>query len=91
MVGRSITVLLKIEYDHARTEYGEVINASEISNSDDAIYDVWNEFMKRKVPDIKRSKCQNSLITDDDIKMGISMYYKRNLKENFTNHKQKKM
>ena len=44
VVGSNITVLYLKKYDHVRNEYGEIINASEISNGDDAIADVWNEY-----------------------------------------------
>ena len=37
VVGSNITVILKTEYDNVQTKYGEIINASEISNRDDAI------------------------------------------------------
>ena len=37
LVGRNITVLEEKEYNHVRTEYGEIINASDISNGDGAI------------------------------------------------------
>ena len=50
MVGRNITILSKIEYNHVRIEYGEIINASEISNCDDAIDEVWNEYNHQKAP-----------------------------------------
>ena len=46
-----ITVLLKIEYDQIRIEYGEVLNACEISNGDDATSDVWNEYNHHKCSD----------------------------------------
>ena len=42
MVGRNINTLSKIYYDHVRNEYGDIINASKISNGDDEIDDVWN-------------------------------------------------
>ena len=51
MVGRNITVLSKIEFDHVRIEYGEIINAYEISNGYDAIDDAWNVYDHQKVPD----------------------------------------
>ena len=51
VVGRKITVLSKIEYDQVRTEYGEIINACEISNSAGVIDDVWNEYNHQKVTD----------------------------------------
>ena len=87
VVGRNITVLLKTEYDHVWTEYGEIINASEISNGDDSIDDVWNKYNQHQVPDIKCGKYQNSLLTDDDIKLSIPSKYSGNFKYNFPDHK----
>ena len=43
VVGRNITVISEQEYDYVPTEYKKNINASEISNGDDAIADIWNE------------------------------------------------
>ena len=43
VVGRNINFLSR-KLDHIRTEYGEIINASEISISIDKIYDDWNEY-----------------------------------------------
>ena len=79
----------KKEYDHVHTEYGKIINASEISNGDDAIANVWNEYNTEQFPDTKRSKYQNSLLTDDYRKLGMSKNIYRNLKEKFQNHKWK--
>ena len=39
---------------HLQTEYGRIINASEISNGDDAIADVWNEYDTATVPNKTR-------------------------------------
>ena len=89
MVGRSIKVLSKTEYAHVRNEYGEIINASEISNSDNGIDNVWNEYNAEKVPDIKYYEYQNSLLTGNDRNLNMSWNYSRNLKENFSNHKRK--
>ena len=89
MAGRNITVLLKIEYDHVWTEYGEIINAYEISNGDDSIDDVWIKYNPHQVPDIKCGKYQNSLLTDDDIKLIIPRKYSGNFKYNFPDHKRK--
>ena len=85
----NITNFLKKEYDHAQTEYEEMINSSEISNGDDAIADGCNDYNTQKAPDIKRGKYQNSFITDDDRKLIISKNSSSNLKENFLIHKQK--
>ena len=41
----------KTEYDHVRSEYGEIINASKISNCDDAITDFWNKYNPQQVPE----------------------------------------
>ena len=60
-----------------------------ISNSDDAIADVWNEHNPEQVPDTKLCKYQNSLLNDYDRKMSMSRNIYRNLKENFQNHKLK--
>ena len=38
----------------------------EISNSDDAIYDICNVYKHHKFPGTKLSKIQNSFIADDD-------------------------
>ena len=65
------------------------MNASEISNGIYEIYDVWNEADNEKVPDKKRGKYHNSLITDDDRSLIFSRRFSKNLKENFSNHKQK--
>ena len=43
VVGRNIIVLSEQEYYHVQVEYRKIINASEISNGDDAIADIWNE------------------------------------------------
>ena len=83
VVGRNITVLSEKWYDHVRTEYEEIINASEISNGDDAISDVWNEYNTEKVPNTRRGKYQNSLLTDDYRKLSMSKIISKNLKENF--------
>ena len=71
--------------NNVRIEYGEIINASEISNGDDAMDDVWNEYNHQKVPDKEHSKFLNSLITDDDRKLMISRKSSRNLKANLKN------
>ena len=42
MFGENITFLSKIEYNNVPIEYGEIINAYDISIGDDAIDDVWN-------------------------------------------------
>ena len=88
MVGRNITVFKKI-YDHVRTEYGEIINASKISNGDDAIADVLNKYNPQQVLDTKHGKYQNILPTDDDIKMSMSRNFSTNFKENFQKQKWK--
>ena len=87
IVGRNITFLY--QKNHVRTEYGEILNTSEISNCKDEIVDVWNESNNEKVPDIKRGKYHNSLLTDDDRSLSIPRKFSRNLKENFPNHIQK--
>ena len=51
MVGRNITVLSNKQKYHVRTEYGEIVNSSEISNSKDEIDDVWGESNNDNVPD----------------------------------------
>ena len=43
VVGKKITVPSKRELDTIWSEYGEIVNASEISIGIDKIYDVWNE------------------------------------------------
>ena len=42
LVGRNIKVLSKTELNHVQLKYEEIVNSSEISNSDE-IYDVWNQ------------------------------------------------
>ena len=52
-----VEILLSIKKtDHVRTKYGEIVNASEISNGNDDIDDFWNESNNEKVPDIKGGK-----------------------------------
>ena len=51
VVGRNINLLSKIEYDHVQIEYGENINANEISNGDDKVYGIWTEYNHQKVTD----------------------------------------
>ena len=51
--------------------------------------DVLNEHNPEKVLDTEHGKYQNSLLTDDDIKLSISNKISKNLKENFHNHKWK--
>ena len=87
VVWRNIKVLTKTEYNHVRTEYGEFINAYEISNGDDSIADVQNEYNPQQVTDKKHGKYQNSLITDDNRKLSESRNVSRNLKEKFHIHK----
>ena len=79
VAGRNIKSPLKIEYYHVRTEYGEIINATETSNGDDAIADVWNEYNPKKVTDKKSNKHQNGLLNNDDRNLSTS----RNLSRNF--------
>ena len=45
---------LKTNLDHFGSEYGEIVNDSEISNSIDEIYDVWNKSDNENIPDKKR-------------------------------------
>ena len=66
-----------------------MINASEISNGNDAIDNFWNEYKPQKVLDLKRGKYQNSLLTGDDRKLIMSRKSSRNFKKNFSNHKWK--
>ena len=89
LVGRKISVLSEKEYYHVHNEYGEIINASEISKGDDAIADVWDEYNTEQFPDTKRGKYQNILLTGNDIKLSMSKNISKNLKENFQNHKRK--
>ena len=91
VVGINITVLSKIEYDHVRIEYGDIINAYKISNGDDAIDDVWNVYNHQKFPDKKRVNFQNSFITVDDRKHMTSRKFSSNLKEKFPKTSRKKL
>ena len=52
VVGKKITVPSKRELDTIWSEYGEIVNASEISIGIDKIYDVWNESDIETVPEI---------------------------------------
>ena len=61
----------------------KIINASEISNSDDAIAVVWNEYYTKQVPATKYGRYQKTLHTDDTIKLGMSKKISRNLKDFF--------
>ena len=83
MVRRNINALSEEEYNHVWAEYGKFINASKISNGDDAIADVWNEHNREQVPDTKRGERQNVLLTDDDIILSMSNNISKNLKKNF--------
>ena len=89
LVVRNIIVLSEKYYGNIRTEYGEIIIASEISNGDDAISDFWNENNNDKVLNTRCGKCKNSLLTDYARNLSMSKYISRNLKENFHNYKQK--
>ena len=40
LVGRNIKVFSEQEYDHVRAEYGKIMNAFEISKSNDVVADV---------------------------------------------------
>ena len=55
----------------SKPEYGGITNASDISNVDDLIGDVWNEYNPEQVIDTKCGKYQNSLPTDDDRNLSI--------------------
>ena len=50
-LGETLLSFQKIYHDHVRIEYGEMINASKISNSDNAIDDAWHVYNHKKVPD----------------------------------------
>ena len=80
VVGSNITVIFKTEYDNVRTKYGEIINASEISNGDDAIAYFSNEYSPQQVPDTKHSKIHNIYRTDNDRKLSMSRNVSRNFK-----------
>ena len=77
--GRKIKVISEKEYDCVRAEYGRNINDSVFSNGDDEIADVWNEHKPKQVPDTKRGKYQNSLLTDDDNNLSMSNNISNNL------------
>ena len=66
MVKQNITVLLKQECDDFCIEYGWILIDSVITNSDDAIDDVWNVFNIQKGPDRKRGKLLNNFIYEND-------------------------
>ena len=65
MVWINITVIKK-KLDNFRSEYGEIVNFSEISIRIDKIYDVWNEYDIETVPEKNCGKYLSSLPTDDD-------------------------
>ena len=88
VVGRNINFLSR-KLDHIHTDYGEIINASEISNGKYEIDYVWNESNNEKVPHIKSGRYHNIFLTDDDRSLSISRNFSSILKENFPNHKRK--
>ena len=59
------------------------MNAYEISNSDNAIADAWNEYNPEKVPDTKSGKYKNIFLTDDDRNTSMLENIYRNPKNNF--------
>ena len=65
------------------------MNASEISNGDDAIADIWNEHNPEQFHDTKRGKYQNSFITNNDRNLIMSNNISKILKERFQKHKWK--
>ena len=87
VIGRNIIFLSEQEYDRVHAEYRKIIGASEISNSDDAIADVWNGYNPEQVPDTKCGKYQNIFLTDNDINLSILNNISENFKENFQNYK----
>ena len=88
MVWINITVIKK-KLDNFRSEYGEIVNFSEISIRIDKIYDVWNEYDIETVPEKNRGKYLSSLPTDDDRTLSVSRKLYKKFKDNFTNHKRK--
>ena len=44
---------------------------------------------KMNIPNEKRDKYQNTLLSDSDISLIVSRNFSKNLKENFLNHKRK--
>ena len=88
VVGRNITVLIKIELDNVRFESGEIVNSSKTLNGDE-IDDVWNQSYDEKGPKTKRIKSNRSFLTDDEIRMMVSSNSSNELKHNFLNHQQK--
>ena len=67
-----LMLLKKKELYHVWYEYGEIVNASEISKVIYEIYDVWNESDNETVPEKKRGKYHSSLLTDDDRSLSVS-------------------
>ena len=51
VVGKNITVLSRKELDNGRTEYGEIVNASETLNGKYEVDGVWNETDNERSPD----------------------------------------
>ena len=71
VVRRKIKLRLEQGYYNVVAEYGNIMNASEISNSDDTKSDVWNDCNPEKVPDTKLTKYIKKL-TDNDRKLIMS-------------------
>ena len=70
-VGRENVTSLWLFLDNVRSEYGDIVNASEISNGIDEIYHVWNESDNENAPDKNAGKYHNSLVTDDDRSLSV--------------------
>ena len=82
-------LLFQKKIDTVRSEYGEIVNDSEISNGIDEIYYVWNESGNETVPDKKCVNYHSSFLTGDDISLSVSRNFSNNSKENLLNHKRK--
>ena len=79
MLGKTL-LCFQIFLDNVQPEYGEIVNASEISNGIYEIDDVWNESVNEKVADKKRGKYHNIFLTDDDRSLSVSRNFYKNFK-----------
>ena len=86
--GRNINVFSKKGLDTVRSEYGEIVNASEISIRIDKTYDVWNESDIEGVPG-KNGKHPSSFLIDDDRSLSFSSKFYNLFKDIFPNYKWK--
>ena len=82
-------ITFKKKCNDIRIKYGEIVNASENSNGEDAIDDVWNVYNIQKVPDRKCGNFSKKCITEDDRRDMTSKKVSRKSKETFPENKRK--